>query len=181
MVVVFGSINLDLVARVARIPAPGETLSGSMFFTTPGGKGANQALAARRAGADVALYGAVGRDHFASAALANLAAAGVRLEGVTQVEAATGIALIHVDDRGENAITVVPGANALARAEHVPDHRLAPGNSLLLQLEVPVPEVEALAMRAHRAGARVVLNAAPAAPLARLVAAPSRRADRQRA
>ena len=111
------------------------------------------------------MYGAVGRDHFASAALANLAAAGVRLEGVTPVEAATGVALIHVDDRGENAITVVPGANALARAERVPDQRLAPGNSLLLQLEVPVPEVEALAMRAHRAGARVVLNAAPAARL----------------
>jgi len=165
MVVVFGSINLDLVARVPRIPAPGETLSGSVFFTAPGGKGANQALAARRAGADVALYGAVGRDHFASAALANLAAEGVRLEGVTPVEMATGVALIHVDDHGENAITVVPGANAVARADCVPDQRLAPGNSLLLQLEVPVAEVAALAMRAHRAGARVVLNAAPAAHL----------------
>lgn len=165
MVVVFGSINLDLVARVARIPAPGETLSGSTFATLPGGKGANQALAARRAGADVALYGAVGRDHFASAALANLVAAGVQLDGVAQVEIATGVALIHVDDRGENAITVVPGANGRARAAQVPDHRLAAGNTLLLQLEVPVTEVEALAMRAHRAGARVVLNAAPAVRL----------------
>ena len=80
MVVVFGSINLDLVARVARMPAPGETVSGSTFATLPGGKGANQALAARRAGADVALYGAVGRDSFAPVALANLAAAGVRLD-----------------------------------------------------------------------------------------------------
>lgn len=165
MVVVFGSINLDLVARVARIPAPGETLSGSTFETLPGGKGANQALAARRAGADVALHGAVGRDHFASAALANLAAAGVRLEGVVAVGSGTGVALIHVDDHGENAITVVPGANALARAAQVPDQQLASANTLLLQLEVPIVEVEALATRARDAGTRVVLNAAPAARL----------------
>jgi len=165
MVVVFGSINLDLVARVARMPAPGETVSGSTFATLPGGKGANQALAARRAGADVALYGAVGRDSFAPVALANLAAAGVRLDGVMPVDAGTGVALIHVDDRGENAITVVPGANARARATQVPDERLVAGNTLLLQLEVPMTEVEALATRARRAGARVVLNAAPAVRL----------------
>jgi ribokinase len=165
MVVVFGSINLDLVARVARIPAPGETLAGSTFATLPGGKGANQALAARRAGANVALYGAVGRDAFASVALANLSAAGVHLEGVMAVDIGTGVALIHVDDQGENAITVVPGANALARAAQVPDERLGGGNTLLLQLEVPIKEVEALATRAHRTGARVVLNAAPAARL----------------
>jgi ribokinase len=165
MVVVFGSINLDLVARVARMPAPGETLSGSTFATLPGGKGANQALAARRAGAEVALYGAVGRDGFASTALANLAAAGVELDGVVPVDTGTGVALIHVDDRGENAITVVPGANGLARAAQVPDERLVAGNTLLMQLEVPMPEVEALATRAHRTGARVVLNAAPAARL----------------
>lgn len=167
MVVVFGSINLDLVARVARIPAPGETLSGSTFATLPGGKGANQALAARRAGAEVALYGAVGRDSFASMALANLAAAGVRLDGVMPVETATGVALIHVDDRGENAITVIAGANAEARAAQVPDQLLGDGTTVLLQLEVPVTEIEALATRAQRAGARVVLNAAPAAHLPR--------------
>lgn len=165
MVVVFGSVNLDLVARVARIPAPGETLTGSAFAMNPGGKGANQALAARRAGADVALHGAVGGDDFAKAALANLAAAGVRLEGVVPTELTTGIALIHVDDRGENAITVVPGANALARAAQIPDHQLGAGNTVLMQLEVPMAEVEALAVRARRCGARVVLNAAPAMPL----------------
>jgi len=165
MVVVFGSINLDLVARVARIPASGETLAGSTFATLPGGKGANQALAARRAGADVALYGAVGRDAHASAALANLVMAGVQLDGVLPVDVATGVALIHVDDQGENAITVVPGANALARAAQVPDQRLIADNTLLLQLEVPMTEVEALAMRARKADARVVLNAAPAARL----------------
>jgi ribokinase len=165
MVVVFGSINLDLVARVARIPAPGETLSGSAFAMAPGGKGANQALAARLAGAEVALFGAVGRDHLAAAALVNLAAAGVRLDGVITVDSATGIALINVDDRGENAITVVPGANNQAHAAQVPDAFLGSGNTLLMQLEVPVAEVQALAARAHRAGARVVLNAAPAIQL----------------
>ncbi|MEO8753977.1 MAG: ribokinase [Casimicrobiaceae bacterium] len=162
MVIVFGSINLDLVARVERIPAPGQTLSATAFAMAPGGKGANQALAARRAGAEVALFGAVGRDTFAAAALANLVAAGVRLDGIMPVDGATGIALINVDDRGENAITVVPGANHLARAAQVPDALLARGNTLLMQLEVPIAEVEALAARAHRAGARVVLNAAPA-------------------
>ena len=124
MVVVFGSINLDLVARVPRIPAPGETIAGRTLATLPGGKGANQALAARAAGADVALFGAVGADAFADAALANLRAAGVDLAGVATVAAPTGVALINVADDGENAITVIPGANALARAEAVPDARL---------------------------------------------------------
>ncbi len=87
MVVVFGSINLDLVAQVARIPAPGETLAGRSFMTLPGGKGANQALAAARAGAKVALFGAVGRDAFAASALANLEASGIDLSGVTAVDA----------------------------------------------------------------------------------------------
>lgn len=166
MIVVFGSINVDLIARVARIPAPGETLSGSSFVTAPGGKGANQALAARRAGANVALYGAVGDDSFAASALANLDASGVRREGVATVAASTGIALINVADSGENAITVIPGANALACAAQVPDDVLTPATTLLLQLEVPHGEVERLAQRAHERGARVILNAAPAAALA---------------
>lgn len=166
MIVVFGSINVDLIARVARIPAPGETLPGSSFVTAPGGKGANQALAARRAGANVALYGAVGCDSFAAAARVNLDASGVRCEGVVTVATSTGIALINVADTGENAITVIPGANALARAAQVPDDMLTPDTTLLLQLEVPHGEVEQLARRAHERGARVILNAAPAAALA---------------
>lgn len=165
MVVVFGSINLDLVARVPRIPAPGETLAGAGFATAPGGKGANQALAARYAGATVALFGAVGRDDFAVTALAHLKAAGVDLAGVTAVEAPTGVALIHVDDRGENAITVIAGANAQAHADQVPQELLRTGNTLLMQLESPVAEVARLAARARQAGARTVLNAAPALPL----------------
>jgi len=165
MVVVFGSINLDLVARVPRIPAPGETIAGGTLAMLPGGKGANQALAARHAGAAVAMVGAVGRDGFAPIALANLAAAGVDLARVSVVAAPTGVALVNVDDRGENAITVVPGANAHVRADDVPDALLAPGGTLLMQLEVPVAEVVALAHRAHARGTTVVLNAAPALAL----------------
>ena len=163
MVVVFGSINLDLVAQVARIPGPGETLAGRSFITAPGGKGANQALAAARAGAKVALFGAVGRDAFAASALANLEASGIDLSGVTGVDAATGVALIHVDAHGENAITVIAGANGNARAAQVPDALLGPTTTLMLQLEVAMAEVATLAQRARDRGARVMLNAAPAA------------------
>jgi ribokinase len=165
VVVVFGSINLDLVARVGSIPRPGETLLGTSFATAPGGKGANQALAARLAGAQVCLAGAVGRDAFADAALDNLARSGVDLTAVARLEEPTGVALINVDAGGENAITVVPGANAGARASQVTDDRLAPGNTLLMQLEVPIAEVSSLASRARKRGARVVLNGAPAAAL----------------
>jgi ribokinase len=165
MIVVFGSVNLDLVARVARLPLPGETITGSAFAALPGGKGANQALAAHRAGADVALAGAVGADVFAGDALSGLVAAGVDVGWVRHVAEATGVALIHVDDSGQNAITVVPGANVAADAAAVPDAALIPGNTLLLQLEVPMAAVNEIASRAKRRGARVILNAAPAHPL----------------
>ena len=165
MVVVFGSINLDLIARVPRIAVPGETVSGSSFTTAPGGKGANQALAARRAGSEVAIFGAVGRDAFAAAALANLAVSGIDMAGVTAVDGATGVALVTVDDQGENSITVIAGANAEARAMDVPDAVLTTATVLLLQLEVPMREVEVLAQRANRLGARVILNASPVSML----------------
>ena len=165
MVIVFGSVNLDLIARVPAIPGPGETLLGTSFATAPGGKGANQALAARLSGARVAMVGAVGRDAFADAALANLSASGVDLAGVVRVAAPTGIALINVDAKGENAITVVAGANGHARASQVGDDALVPGNTLLMQLEVPLAEVASLAQRGKSRGARVVLNGAPAAAL----------------
>ena len=165
MVIVFGSINLDLVARGPAIPRPGETLLGTSFVTVPGGKGANQALAARLAGAEVAMVGAAGLDAFADAALVNLAATGIDLGGVARVGESTGVALINVDAQGENAITVVPGANARAVASQVPDLALSPRNTLLMQLEVPIAEVTALARRARSRGARVVVNGAPAAPL----------------
>ena len=165
MIAVFGSVNLDLVARVARLPRPGETLPGTSFATSPGGKGANQALAARKAGANVALHGAVGDDAFARPALALLHEAGVDVDGVRRVDAATGVALIHVEDSGENAITVIPGANAHAVASQVDDEALDRATTLLLQLEVPAGQSLLLANRARVHGARVVLNAAPAMPL----------------
>ena len=164
MIVVFGSINVDLIARVTRLPRAGETLTGRDFAMLPGGKGANQALGAARAGAHVHLFGCVGRDPMAPLALCNLRAAGVALAGVRETDAATGVALIHVDESGENAITVVGGANADARAADVPDALLV-GATVLMQLEVPLREVAALAHRAHGHGARVIVNAAPALPL----------------
>jgi ribokinase len=166
MVVVFGSVNLDLTATVPRIPRAGETLAGSHFAMAPGGKGANQALSARRAGARVAMVGAVGRDAFAAAALANLKAAGVDLDRMANVAAPTGVALINVAADGANAITVVAGANAHAKALQVPDEWLGPDSVVLMQLEVPMREVESLALHARERGARVLLNAAPAGALA---------------
>ncbi len=162
MILVFGSINLDLVVRVARLPRAGETVAGDHFAAQPGGKGANQALAAHRAGGRVALAGAVGNDAFAGPALAGLVAAGVDLALVRHLAAATGVALIHVDGGGENSITVVAGANGQADADSVPDQWLSPGTLVVLQLEIPMAAVRALAVRARAHGARVVLNAAPA-------------------
>ncbi len=162
MIVVFGSINLDLVAEVARFPRPGETVAGISFAALPGGKGANQALAARRAGAIVAMAGAVGTDAFAATALSGLAEAGVDLAWVRQVDTLTGVALIHVAAGGQNSITVIAGANARVQASAVPDVALHVGTTLLLQLEVPLAAVCDVAARAGARGARVVLNAAPA-------------------
>lgn len=166
MIVVLGSINVDLVARVTRLPGAGETLLARSFETLPGGKGANQALAARRAGADVRLHGHIGNDALAPVALSMLAAAGVDVTGVAAASAPTGVALIAVADDGENTIVVASGANAATQASQVPDGSLLPGATLMLQLEIPMREVAAVARRAAVRGARVVLNAAPVAPLA---------------
>ena len=163
--IVFGSINVDLVVRVPRFPHPGETLVARELCRVPGGKGANQALAAARAGSGVRLFGCVGRDDMASAALRNLREAGVDLSGVIKVDVPTGVAMIHVDDAGENCITIAAGANAGARAAQVTDELLNPATTLVMQLEVAIEEVAALADRARGRGARVVLNAAPAQPL----------------
>lgn len=171
MITVFGSVNLDLVAHVRTLPRAGETQTAVSFASGPGGKGANQALAARRAGAQVAMHGAVGRDAFAAPALLHLRTAGVELAGIREVDAPTGIALIHVNAAGENTITVIPGANAQARAGHVSDADLRSTSTLLLQLEVPLSEIEELAARARTAGVRIVLNAAPALPLPRTLLA----------
>lgn len=165
MILVFGSINVDLAVPVAHLPAPGETVLGGDYTLSPGGKGANQALAARRAGAEVALAGAVGTDRFADIALAGLRAAGTNLDLVRTVAAPTGCAAIMVSATGENAIAVASGANALAQAGQVPDPALGAGTLLLLQMEVPAGENWRLVRRVRARGGSVILNLAPALPV----------------
>jgi ribokinase len=167
MILVFGSINLDLVTRVDRFPKPGETIAGSSFAQSPGGKGANQALAAARAGAAVRMVGAVGRDAFAEPALEQLVAGGVDVSGVARVDGATGCATILVDAAGENCIAVVAGANAGADPAGIADEELTPNVLLVLQQEVTARANATLLERAHRLGVRTLLNAAPARPVSR--------------
>ncbi len=165
MIVVFGSVNLDLIFPLAALPAAGETVLGPDVRMEPGGKGANQALAAARDGARVALVGAVGRDPLAAAALALLRSEGVDLSGIAATDRATGCAAIFVDRAGRNAIGVGSGANLTARADQVEDALLAPGATLIVQMEVRPAETAALIRRARARNVRVVLNLAPAAAL----------------
>ena len=148
---VVGSANLDLVARVERLPRPGETVTDASLSRVPGGKGANQAVGAARLGADVRFHGAVGEDEFADEALVGLRGAGVEREITRRGQ--TGIALITVAEDGENQIVVVPGANATVDA--------VAGGNVLCQLEIPVATVEANAEAADW----FCLNAAPAKPV----------------
>ncbi len=165
MILVFGSINVDLLVPVSVLPLPGETVLGGDYALLPGGKGANQALAACRAGASVMMAGAVGNDPFAALALETLRRDGVDLDLVRRVERPTGCAAIMIDSRGENLIAVAPGANREAVASGVPDAVLGPATILICQMEVPAAQNWALIARARAAGARTVLNLAPAAPI----------------
>lgn len=162
MIVVFGSLNVDFVTRVARLPGEGETVAGGDYAVLPGGKGANQALAARRAGAEVALVGAVGDDAFAALALAELTRAGVDLSRVRKAAAPTGAAFVAVDAAGRNQIVVAAGANALARASDLEGLSATPG-ILLVQRETPADEVLAALRWARARGWRTIVNAAPSA------------------
>ncbi|MER7007703.1 ribokinase [Dactylosporangium sp. NPDC000555] len=165
-VVVVGSVNLDLVVVTPRLPRPGETVLGGDFRTVPGGKGANQAVAAARAGAACAFVGAVGSDDFGRLLRDNLVAAGVDVRGLRTANCPSGVALITVDAAGENCIVVSPGANATLTGLEAADRAaIGAADVLLLQLEVPLPVVAEAAGCARDAGATVVLNAAPAAPL----------------
>jgi ribokinase len=165
MILVFGSINLDLIFPVPRIPRSGETVLGPATRIEPGGKGANQAVAAARDGAQVVMAGAVGRDALAAGALALLRAANVDLARVVATDASTGCAAITVDPGGNNAIAVGSGANLLVRARQVEDALLTPATTLVLQMEVPGEETATLILRARARGARIILNLAPAVPL----------------
>lgn len=155
-IVVVGSVNLDLVVRVDHLPAPGETVGGASFARVPGGKGANQAVACARLGADVTMIAAVGRDALAGEALAGLREAGAALV-LYQRDEPTGVALIQVDRDGETTIAVAPGANGALGAVELPPH-----DAVLCQLEVPD---EAVLSAWEECAGLFCLNAAPARPI----------------
>lgn len=166
MIVVFGSINVDLIVPVPHLPAPGETVLGGDYVVAPGGKGANQALAACRAGAQVTMIGAVGRDVFADVALSLLRRGGVELSLVAASDRPTGCATITVDPQGENQIAVASCANLDVAASQVPDRLLGPETVLVLQREVPSDANADVIRRARERGARIVMSLAPAGPIA---------------
>jgi ribokinase len=165
-VVVIGSINVDLVVTADRLPAPGETVLGGSFAVHQGGKGANQAVAAARAGAQVSMIGAVGVDEHGEQALAALGAEGVDVQRVRRLEGEpTGVAVIVVGRRGENQIAVAPGANGLIELDQADADAVAAADVLLTNHEVP-PTVTLEALRAASAGdTRAILNPAPARAL----------------
>jgi ribokinase len=175
-VVVVGSINLDLVVRAARLPQPGETIRGSDFETIPGGKGANQAVAAARLGAETCMVGRVGADDFGRQLRKDLADNGVDVAHVTaDREHPTGIALIVVQASGENSIIVVGGANAALAPAKLRQAKtaIATADVVLLQLEIPLETVAAVIQAAAKAGVRTILDAGPATDAApHLIAAP---------
>ena len=166
MIAVLGSANMDLVVTVDRAPGRGETVTGRTYDTVPGGKGANQALAAARAGGDVAFLGAVGDDDFGRRITALLAGDGVDVSGLVVSDQPTGTAHITVDGDGDNLIVVVPGANGTVTAL-TDAHRavLDAADVVLLQLELPLALVTEAAAYARSRGVRVVLTPAPAVPL----------------
>ena len=167
--IVLGSINMDLVVRVPALPGPGDTVLGDRLLTIPGGKGANQAVAAARLGAEVRMIGRVGDDVFGPQLIAGLRDDGVDTIGVAvDTEEPSGVALIVVDRSGENLIAVAPGANARTGDREVEalHQGIGPDDVLVLQLEIPMAAVLKAIETAHSAGARVVLNAAPSGAMA---------------
>jgi ribokinase len=162
-ILVIGSLNADLVVRAPRFPEPGETISGGDLLTIPGGKGANQAVAAARQGANVAMVGRVGKDNFAPFLIENLNANHVDASHVSQDNLASGTAIIIVDSNGQNSIVISPGANGKVDMQDVdsaPDAKI-----LLLQFEIPLDTVLHAAKRYKAKGATVILNPAPASQI----------------
>ncbi|MFL5993065.1 MAG: ribokinase [Streptomyces sp.] len=165
-IAVLGSTNMDLVTYVDKAPRRGETVTGREFRTIPGGKGANQAIAAARAGATVSMIGAVGNDGFGTRLRSTLEHSGVTTDHLRTIEGPSGTAHIVVDDAGGNAIVVIPGANGTV--DHlVPGDEglIASADALLLQLEIPLAAVLAGAQKARAHGVRTILSPAPAQPL----------------
>ena len=162
MITVFGSTNLDQIGTVSRLPQPGETVAGGTFSMAAGGKGANQALAARRAGARVRHVSGVGRDAFADLALDLLKADGVDLSALKVVDGTTGIAMIFVDSQGENVIAILPGANgAMTAADADRALKDVSGGVMLLQQEIPQAATERALELGHAQGMTTILNTAP--------------------
>jgi len=168
MIVVFGSINIDLIMQVKRFPAPGETVMTAGYDWMPGGKGMNQAVAAARAGAKVAMVGRIGDDGFGTRAINILRRESILSSGVVlSDELPTGCATIFIDEAGENQVVVAQGANADVASDQLPDDILGPGNVLLLQMELPEEVNWDVLARASNAGAKTILNLAPAHSLPR--------------
>lgn len=167
-IVVIGSCNTDMVINTERLPRPGETIIGGNFFMNAGGKGANQAVAAARLGGDVCFVAKVGNDHFGSHAIEQYKAEGIDVQQITiDSEQPSGVALIMVDNKGENCIAVASGANALLSPEDInrAEEAIDNGDIVLMQLETPMETVEYAASMAHSKGKKVILNPAPALPL----------------
>jgi ribokinase len=163
-ILVFGSINMDLVSHVPHLPAPGETVAGVDFFTAPGGKGANQAVSCARLGMPTLMVGRVGDDVFGSALRTSLNQYGVDIQQVLTTPGSSGLAVIHVDDNAENSIVIIPGANGKVGStdlEHL-ETVLRGASTLLLQLEVPLDAVVQAARLARAEGIRIILDPAPA-------------------
>ncbi len=162
MIIVFGSLNIDIVMPVGHFPQPGETvLCSADYLSRAGGKGSNQAVAAVRAGAKVAFVGKVGDDSFGRRSVANLKNHGIWAAGIGVSERPTGCATIAVDAQGANIVMVAPGANLDTTADQVPDEVLGEKNILLTQMEVTRTETLSVLARAHKTGATTILNASP--------------------
>jgi ribokinase len=164
-ILVAGSLNADLVVRTPRFPQPGETISGEDLHVIPGGKGANQAVAAARHGTQVSMLGRVGRDDFGDFLLENLKSNSVDSRYVRRDDASTGTAIIIVDSSGQNSIVISPGANGQVTEQDMENASFPDFKLLLLQLEIPIPAVLAAARRARENGLGVILNPAPAGDL----------------
>ncbi|WP_223639592.1 ribokinase [Planococcus sp. 4-30] len=163
MITVVGSINMDLVVQTDRFPKQGETALGNLYTTVPGGKGANQAVAAARLGSGVHMIGAVGQDAFGSELLAGLKEEGIQVEHVKQIDGASGIANILLSE-GDNRIIVVPGANHSVTTEEIDalTDQLAASDLVMMQLEMPIPVIQRTLEICHQQGVPTILNPAPA-------------------
>lgn len=165
MILVVGSLNIDFVIRVEHLPRPGETVLGGAYETYPGGKGANQAVAAARLGGKVRMIGRIGEDAFGHTLKIGLAQEDVDVTWVRETPGPSGVAFILVDNHGQNQIAVAPGANAHLAPEDLSEKAFHGVSVLLLQLEVPIETVERAVVLGRQSGSRVILNAAPAQSL----------------